>query len=155
MVDNMPLQITIIFTTLLFVILIAIAMIDLASFRIPNILNLLLAITGAVWQFVSTSEQLIHQAQFALCLLLLFYSVQKIHTRLTGKIGLGMGDVKMVGAAGLWISPLSFPLFVFIASFGGLVFALIKRGSENTTMIPFGPFLALSLFVIWVWEIYL
>lgn len=155
MVENMPFLVTIVFSILLFVILMMIAIVDFASFRIPNLLNLLLALTGSIWQFVSSSEQLVYQALFATGLFLVFYSVQKIHTRITGKLGLGMGDVKMVGAAGFWISPFNLPFFVFIASLGGLIFALVKRGSEEAYIIPFGPFLALSLFVVWVWEIYL
>ena len=157
MFEDMPYQVTTTFSILLFVILALIAVIDFLSFRIPNILNLLLAITGGVWQFISIGSQLqlVYQVLFAICLLLVFYSVQKLHSRMTGKLGLGMGDVKMVGAAGLWISPFNFPVFVFIASLGGLVFGLLKKGAENTTLIPFGPFLGLSLFVVWIWEVYL
>jgi len=84
--------------------------------------------------------------------MLLFFAVKICFEQVTGKHGLGLGDVKMVGAAGIWISPFNYPAYVFIASALGLIFGLFMVGRDKFAKIPFGPFLALALFLIWVWE---
>ena len=41
---------------------------------------------------------------------------------ITGRIGLGLGDVKMLAAAACWIDPLLLPVLLFIASATALLF---------------------------------
>lgn len=60
-----------------------------------------------------------------------------------GKSGLGMGDVKLLGAMGLLLGP--YVLFaLFAGSIIGVVMGVIsaRGGSLSTTKIPFGPSLA-------------
>jgi len=137
----------------LFVILFAIAWIDLATFRIPNLLNLLLAVIGIAWQIHLGLTPVHWQIFFALILAGTVFAVRHFFYQRTGLHGLGMGDVKMAGAAGLWIFPHNLPLFVMISSLSGLSYALIKNGTSRVHAVPFGPFLAFGLFVTWVWEI--
>ena len=81
------------------------------------------------------------------CLLFIIY---KIHFTLTGKEGLGFGDIKLLAALGAWIGWKLIPLVLFLAAVFGLIYALsimfIKKININES-IPFGPFLALSAWV--------
>ncbi|WP_312408770.1 prepilin peptidase [Rhizobium sp.] len=80
--------------------------------------------------------------------------LRRIHSRATGRIGLGMGDVKLIGVAAIWLPFAVFPAFLFSASFLALVFAITTVGSRARLhrRIPFGPFLACSLVVTWAFQ---
>ncbi|MEM8863320.1 MAG: A24 family peptidase [Chloroflexota bacterium] len=145
---------TVAFGCMLLAIGLAIAIVDFISLRIPDVLNCLLAATGFAWQIMNGSSSLLLQIFYSIGLLIFFYLIRVWHFASAEKQGLGLGDVKMAGAAGLWISPLNFPVFVFLSSSTGLLFALIKLGRAKSTKIPFGPFLALGLFLTWIWENY-
>ena len=78
------------------------------------------------------------------------------HETLRGQTGLGLGDVKMAGAGTLWLLPGSVWLFLFVASLAalawiGLIVATGRRISAGTAL-PFGPFLAIGLFVAYLLE---
>jgi len=62
---------------------------------------------------------------------------------LRGKRGLGMGDVKLLGALGFFLGPYV-ALTLFLGSLIGAVAGVLaaRRGSLGTTKIPFGPALA-------------
>lgn len=65
------------------------------------------------------------------------------------KEGLGFGDVKFLFVAGLWIPLTAFPVFLFIAGFVGTITGLLWRLRKNKEgeIFPFGPALAVSLFI--------
>lgn len=70
-----------------------------------------------------------------------------------GREALGLGDVKLMAAAGLWLGPAALPIYLLAASLLGLVFATFHRSIVSPTSgsgawtgeIPFGPALALAL----------
>jgi leader peptidase (prepilin peptidase)/N-methyltransferase len=74
--------------------------------------------------------------------------------RLRGREGLGLGDVKLVSAAGLWIGWQGVPLLLSIASLTALaaiaVRAVLQGDFDRTALMPFGPFLALGTLVTWL-----
>lgn len=62
------------------------------------------------------------------------------------KDGLGMGDVKFLGVAGIWLSDASnFIPFLFYSGILGIVTGLVWRWMHKTERFPFGPALALAL----------
>jgi leader peptidase (prepilin peptidase)/N-methyltransferase len=133
-------------------ILTVISVVDLKTQTIPDSALVLLALAGLGFQWMAASalEALIS----ALFYFLIFWLVRKAHYLTTRRTGLGFGDVKMAGAAGLWISIGAAPLFIGIAS----VTALFSVGAASVVTgaavlrqrIPFAPFLALSLLVCWI-----
>jgi len=145
---------TFLFGVVLFATLFTIAFFDFSSMRIPNILNLTLAVSGCGWQIVMGQANILFQIFFSGSLLLFFWAVRFYYHHVSGRQGLGLGDVKMAGAAGLWIAPINFPVFVFLASVSGLLYGLFKVGRNKVAKIPFGPFLAIGLFLTWLWENY-
>jgi len=140
------------FGGLLISILVMITWIDISEYRIPDWLNISLVITGISWQVLTNLPFLPFQFCFALLLGLLMLLVRKVYFLKSGHHGLGLGDVKMSFAAAFWISPANLPMFIFISSAVGLVYALVRVPLGKTKLVPFGPFLSLGLFATWIWE---
>ena len=65
---------------------------------------------------------------------------------IAGKDGLGMGDVKFLFVAGLWLaSPAAFVPFLFLSGVLGIVSALVWRVLGKGEVFPFGPALMMAL----------
>jgi prepilin signal peptidase PulO-like enzyme (type II secretory pathway) len=63
------------------------------------------------------------------------------------KEGLGFGDVKFLAVAGLWLTLKPFIPFLFFSGILGIITALIWRCLKRGVLFPFGPALAISLFL--------
>lgn len=65
--------------------------------------------------------------------------------------GLGLGDVKLLAASGVWIGLAGVPVQLLVGSLAALAAAVLLHLSGKTmtrqTSLPFGPFLALGLLV--------
>lgn len=74
-----------------------------------------------------------------------------VYIRLRGQEGLGLGDVKLAGAAGVWLPPEILPLCFALAAAAALVAVGLARlrGQPLTraTAIPFGAFLCPALWL--------
>ena len=72
----------------------------------------------------------------------LYFTVRKIQ-------GLGLGDVKFLAAATLWIGLKGIPMLVLTATLSALIVVsgahLAGHNLTRRTSLPFGPFLALGL----------
>lgn len=66
------------------------------------------------------------------------------------KDGLGMGDVKFLLVAGLWLGVLPLVPFLFLSGLLGIVTALFWRILNDDPRFPFGPALAMSMFALLV-----
>ena len=144
-----------IFTVLLGAILIAISWIDIQKLRIPNYLNLLLFLSGLIFVATAHSDSFLQQIVTCGVVYSLAWTFRFAHLKLTGRVGLGLGDVKMFGASAVWLDPTVIPLFVFIASGFGLIFAVLILKLNKNQRMPLGPFIALSLFSCWVGDLHL
>jgi len=128
----------------------ALALIDLRHGIIPDALNLAIAALGLASAIAADGGvggvEAIGEALAAggICWLLrrLYFMWRKIH-------GLGLGDVKFVAAATMWVGLSGTPTLILIAALAALVAAggLQIAGHRLTrqTSLPFGPFLALGL----------
>lgn len=139
-----------VFGTALLIILIAITVIDVKSFTIPDSLSIALLSLGIAWLWNTDYELILSHIVFAVSVGLFFWLVRFAHMKLTHRVGLGMGDVKLAGAGALWFDPLSFPLFLFISSISGLSAALVMGANNPEHKIPFGPFLGAGIFATWI-----
>lgn len=73
--------------------------------------------------------------------------VATVFERITGKVGMGGGDFKLLAGLGAWLGPLALIPLVLVASISGACvgLALKFQGRLNEDgYIPFGPFLALA-----------
>lgn len=137
--------------------LLVIAFIDMRQFIIPNLCNLLLAISGVIAHWFLGSFDLVSIVAAVVVYCGTFALVRAVHFRARGHIGLGLGDVKMAASAGCWITVGSFPLFLAASSLSALAFvfaiSLFWRSNATMTLIPFGPFIAVGLMMAWVVEV--
>jgi len=124
-----------------------ISVIDLHHRIIPDILSLPGVLCGLAAALllghVSFISSLIGAIAGGGSLLVIAFSYE----RLTGRTGMGGGDIKLLAMIGAWLSAWSLPLVVLIASLSGILTGLVfivTSGQGLRTRIPFGPFLSLG-----------
>ncbi len=76
-----------------------------------------------------------------------------VYLKMTGRVGMGGGDLKLLGMIGAWLGWQAVFLTLFIAALsGGLVaIAFLLGGKGRDYAIPFGPYLALGGWLMLVW----
>lgn len=133
--------------------LLVLAWIDVRHRRLPDALTLPLVVVGIVTQTTLSQERGIESVLGAMCGYASFWSVRFVYRILRGREGLGLGDAKLLAAAGAWTSWAALPHIVFIASILGILFALLNKYFHNRRLsasseITFGPFIAFALFSV-------
>jgi leader peptidase (prepilin peptidase)/N-methyltransferase len=105
---------------------------------LPDKLNLFLALMGLVWIGFTP----IGVGNGLLAGLLLggsFWALRAAFWRLRHVEAMGLGDVKFVAAAGLWLGTAPLSVFLFLAGALGMVYALGYRVATREKLFPFGP----------------
>lgn len=127
--------------------LLALALIDLRAWRLPDVLTLPLVAAGiaaAVAGWLPDADPVRALAGAAVGYLVLA-GIGWAYRRLRGRDGLGLGDAKLLAAAGAWLGIEALPALVLIAAVLGLALALSRAGPVRAeTAVPFGPPLALA-----------
>ncbi len=126
----------------LFSMLIVLSVIDWRTFVIPNGINLVIFILGVirlVTDFDHWGTYVIGMASVSLVFLLLHV--------LTGGNGLGMGDVKLVAAAGLLLGWEQMLFAVLLGSLSGAVIHSLRMKHGADRKLAFGPYLAVGIWV--------
>ncbi|MEO8671049.1 MAG: A24 family peptidase [Tahibacter sp.] len=125
--------------------LIALAGIDFHTQLLPDHITLPLLWLGLLLSldtlFVSPSQAILGAAIGYLSL----WSVFWLFKWMTGKEGMGYGDFKLLAALGAWMGPLSLLPVILMSSLVGAIvgsIALLAKGQDRSTPIPFGPFIA-------------
>ncbi|MBW1805533.1 MAG: prepilin peptidase [Deltaproteobacteria bacterium] len=75
------------------------------------------------------------------------YLIAVIFERMTGKVGMGGGDIKLLAMIGAWMGWPALPFVVLISSLTGVIIgsvSLLLSRKGLRTRIPFGPFLAIG-----------
>lgn len=142
-------------TALLGWILLALAVIDARALILPDALTLPLAGCGlAVAWWVDPPSAASH-AVGAAGGWLGFRLVGWIHSALRHRPGLGAGDAKLMAAAGAWVGWQGLPSVILIGALSALATVaaarVLRRPVTAATPIPFGPFLALGLWLTWLY----
>jgi prepilin signal peptidase PulO-like enzyme (type II secretory pathway) len=129
--------------------LVIMSAIDLEHGYLPDPLQIAAFLLGLVWRFTAPGD-LAHQALDALLGIVALGGTGLLvrwgFRLLRGREGFGMGDVKLLTVAGLWLGLGPAPLYLIAAGLGGAVFALIWRRLGGGREFPLGPALALALF---------
>ncbi len=135
--------------------LIVITFIDFEFKIIPNVISFpgmtIGLILGAYSQYEPLTPPLTQGAFDSLTGLLFgggfFYIIGIAYYALTGRVGLGGGDIKLMGMVGAFLGWRSIAPTVFAGSLFGAVIgvcAMIISGQGRQTEIPFGPWLSLG-----------
>jgi len=136
--------------------LLAAAWIDARTMILPDVLTLPLLMAGlAVTAVLSPADLTDHSLAAAVGYLLLFVTA-RVYRRLRGRDGLGEGDAKLLGALGAWLGLGALPFVLILASCLGLAAAcagmLAGKRVTPATAIPFGPFLSLAGWLLWLYQ---
>lgn len=119
---------------------------DIEHTIIPDGVQIALFFTGVAWCIRRDADwgDVFVSATAGLSLGLLLHYGYKV---LRKKDGLGFADVKFFCVAGVWLSFTSFVSFLFIAGVLGTLTGLLWRELKRGPIFPFGPALAVSLFI--------
>jgi leader peptidase (prepilin peptidase)/N-methyltransferase len=140
-------------SVLLAPLLITLSTIDISSYRPPDRLNLLLFTLGGALAGWSGLENLTWKFCAAALGFGALAGVGHIYRRVRKRPGLGLGDAKLFGAAGMWVGLEGLASTLMIACLSALcgtaIAGLAGRRIEATTPIPFGPFLCIGIWSVW------
>ncbi|MFZ1429036.1 MAG: A24 family peptidase, partial [Geminicoccaceae bacterium] len=133
--------------------LLALALIDLRAWLLPDTLTLPLLAAGlaAAAMGLPPGTSLANAVGGAAAGYAALAGLGYVYRRLRGREGLGLGDAKLLGAAGAWLGLDSLPWVVLAAALLGLVLALTQRQPMRAeTAVPFGPALALAFWGVFL-----
>jgi len=136
----------------LYAVLVALAIIDSATYRLPDRIVLPMLCLSIVWiSVIALIDGTPEKIRFAICGALVFF-VTLLVAHLISPRGMGFGDVKLAALMGLFLGASSTTLMdtvvlvlwamvigFAIGTVAGLVI-LVRRGSNHP--FPFGPYLA-------------
>lgn len=118
---------------------VAIVMIDLRHFRIPDWLSLPLIPLGLI--HAAFAAPLLPRLAAMASVWAALAVLQQIFLRYRGQRGLGGGDVKLIAAAAAWLPVDILPFYILAASVTALIEALIRRANRQHRL-AFGVHLA-------------
>ena len=135
-----------------------IAMRDLRSLRVSDLEIVFLGALGLFWAYWQSGGDLVDVVEAgarASAYAVLLWLIRKVYFGLRGRQGLGLGDVKLVAAAGLWLGPIAFASTIVCAACAGLLFAVARswrkrRALRWTAALPFATLFAPALWCIWL-----
>jgi leader peptidase (prepilin peptidase) / N-methyltransferase len=85
---------------------------------------------------------------------LIFAITQGIFQMVTGKVGMGQGDYKLLAALGAFLGWQMLPIIILLASISGILISLTHMAIKHefkSVPIPFGPYLALAGWISLIW----
>jgi leader peptidase (prepilin peptidase) / N-methyltransferase len=134
--------------------LLALGWIDLRQWLLPDGLTLPLVIAGLASAALLDPEQLTDRALGAALGYLGLRLIANVYRVWRGREGLGQGDAKLLAASGAWVGASALPQVIFGAAASALlVVACLRLAGVRLaahSALPFGPFLALATWLIWV-----
>ena len=135
--------------------LLTLALIDARSFQRPDVLTLPLLPAGLLAVGLTDPGKLLSHTLAALTGGAGFAALALVYQWLRGREGLGLGDAKLLAAGGAWVGPLGVPGVILIGALSGLAYALSRAAAGHrvvaTTALPFGPHLALGIWLVWLY----
>ncbi|CAE7328348.1 vvpD [Symbiodinium microadriaticum] len=154
-------------------VLLALAVIDYRHFILPDVLTLPLIPAGLAlaWGLEPgifgdgllgsplLHHALLHHALGAAAGFLGFAGLAWAYRTLRGREGLGLGDAKLLAAAGAWLSWTGLgsvllwaaPLALVVALAAGVIQGTLSDKLAGRSALPFGPFLALGFWLTWLY----
>lgn len=135
--------------------LLALSVVDLKRYILPDGLNALGAGFGLVMIWLTRPEAWADHMIGAAAGYLVFLAVELAYRHGRRRDGLGRGDAKLLGMIGLWTGWIQLPDILLIASLSGLIAALAStrltgRTLDGGSAIAFGPWLALAGWISWL-----
>lgn len=134
--------------------LLSVFVIDYKYQIIPNRLNLTLLEVGIVFAFLYGLSDVAISINMLLGMLAgggIFLGITLLGGLVYGKEAMGLGDVKFMGALGLYFGLTNIILIALISFLVGAILSIIllaTRIKKTDEYIPFGPFIVIATFIV-------
>jgi leader peptidase (prepilin peptidase)/N-methyltransferase len=133
--------------------ILTLAILDLEHFWLPDRLTAVLAAAGVTAGLFGIPPSLASRAIGGAVGFAALAAIGMVYARLRGRVGLGSGDPKLLGAIGLWLGWQALPLVLFGASLTGLgavaVLRLAGRRVATDDRLPLGTLMAAASWLLW------
>jgi leader peptidase (prepilin peptidase)/N-methyltransferase len=135
----------------------AIAAVDLRRFVIPDLLvllGLLLALIYAATFGEEPATAVVLAFLRGALIACLFLLLRAGYARMRGREGIGLGDIKLAGMAGVWLDVDLIPFAIAVAAFAALAVVgvrhwILGQPMRTTSRVPFGFFFAPAIWLAW------
>ncbi len=134
--------------------LIALTMIDLDTYLLPDDITLPLLWLGLIINSFGMFTDLPSALWGAVAGYMSLWMVYQLFKLVTGKEGMGFGDFKLLAALGAWMGWQMLPQIILLSSLVGAVIGItmiVVRGRDKNIPIPFGPYLAIAGWIAFIW----
>ena len=135
--------------------LLALAAMDLRSMVLADALTLPLVVAGLAVSWALGPETARDAAIGAAAGFASFAVIGWLYRRVRGRDGLGLGDAKLLAAAGAWLTWPGLPGVVALAALSGIAQALVRsiggRPLHAGERMPFGPHLTAATWLVWLY----
>jgi leader peptidase (prepilin peptidase)/N-methyltransferase len=127
--------------------------IDIDRMILPDILTLGLLLAGLCLSASEAAPSLTDRLIGAIAGYVSLATLEIIYRHIRRREGLGRGDAKLLAAGGAWLGWSALPFICLAASLAGILFFLLEsiiRGEWKIHRpVPFGPFLAAGIWILW------
>jgi leader peptidase (prepilin peptidase)/N-methyltransferase len=135
--------------------LLCLSALDLRYFLLPDFLTLPLIVAGILINSALDGELPVKYGVGAVAGYAFVQLLRFAYRRLRSREGMGLGDAKLLAAAGAWVSWSGLPSVVLVASLLALVVVLIQslrsKRLDPQQRVPFGAFLSAGLWMVWLY----
>jgi leader peptidase (prepilin peptidase)/N-methyltransferase len=135
--------------------LLTLAVYDIRYLRLPNYLTLPLMPLGLVVGYGIAPARFPEHLLGCIGGFVVFVAIAEAYRWLRRRDGLGHGDAKLMAALGAWLGWPGLPSVVLIAALSGLAVVLVQAVSERDMTLdrplPFGAFLSLGAWLVWLY----
>jgi leader peptidase (prepilin peptidase)/N-methyltransferase len=137
--------------------LLALIVIDYRHYVLPDYLTLPLIPLGMLAAWVADPYDGLKGSVIGAAVGLIFIiGLRFFYGVVRKREGIGLGDAKLLAAAGAWVMWDGLPSVILLSALSGIVFAVgralaMKSHMSGALRIPFGPFLALGLWIVWLY----
>ena len=135
--------------------LIVLSVIDLKTFRLPDILTLPLILAGILLAQIFGWDSFAWRAASAIMGFGSAYAVARLYEAIRSRSGLGLGDAKLFAASGAWVGGEGLITVLLYACLAAMIAVLVAwlrdTAVTKSTAIPFGPFIAAGTWLVWLY----
>ena len=134
--------------------LVCLACIDLSCFRLPDVLTLPLLLAGLGVAMVLPGAPLVEHLIGAAAGGFSLAALAWVYRRVRGVDGIGLGDAKLLAAAGAWLGWPALPSVVLIACVVTFIWigaqAIARGRAALSDRLAFGAPLCLAVWIVWL-----
>jgi leader peptidase (prepilin peptidase)/N-methyltransferase len=136
-----------------------IAAIDWCHYIIPDELTVSALFLGlaeaSILRTGENAEALVAALLRGIVTAMMFLILRATYRYLRGREGMGLGDVKLAGVAGVWLDWMTIPLAIEIAALTALIvyavsYPFVRHPMRPSSRLPFGLFFAPNIWTGWL-----